>query len=316
MTHHPENTDLPPGANSQLIDLAPLGLLRVAGEGAKKLLQGQLTCDLEEVSPTQSRLGAYCQPQGRMVCLFRLFLYRDAYYLQMPADMLAETLTTLKKYAVFFKVTLTDASEEMMRLSFSGEQAKALLQQHFSPLPQTPDSVLSQENYLVLTLPGTTPHYEILGQSAFLQPLKEQLLEQSQEADLNAWYFLNIAAGIPTIHPTTSGKLLPHDINLPQINGVSFNKGCYTGQEIIARMHYRGQLKKYMVRGRVKTTSLLLPGMDIFAEKACGILVDSCQENADTYQVLFIADKTAIESRQLFLHPAKLDPIELLTLPY
>lgn len=316
MTLQTEKTFLPLGETSILIALPHLALLRVSGEGAKKLLQGQLTCNLEEITPSQSRLGAFCQPQGRMLSLFRLFIYRDDYYLQMPTEILGETLTTLKKYAVFFKANLEDASTTLGRLSYSGKHAESELKNISPTLPEAADSIVSLNDLLILKLPGEVAHYEFIGEPAAIEDLRQKLLSHAKTADQNTWDCLNIIAGIPNLYVATAGKLLPHDINLPQINGVSFNKGCYTGQEIIARMQYRGQLKKHMYRGRVTAASKPLPGADIFDDKPCGILVDSCQENATTYQILLIADQSTIENKQLFLDPAKIHPIELLTLPY
>ena len=166
------------------------GLLKVAGPDAKKLLQGQLTCNLDDVSSTNSTLGAHCNPQGRVISLFRLFMHQNAYYLYMPKSLVATALAALKKYAVFYKVELTDASEEIKTLQTR------------------------------------------------LEP------------------YADIAKGIPAIYPATSGKFLPHDLNLPNLHAVSFDKGCYTGQEIIARMHYRGTPKNHLYYAEIATTRI------------------------------------------------------------
>jgi folate-binding protein YgfZ len=291
------------------INLSHLGLLRVSGEGAKKLLQGQLTCDIEEISQTQSRLGAYCTPQGRMLSLFRIFLYGDDFYLQMPAEIVANTIATLKKYAVFFKVNITDASSELTRLSISGEAAEEVLTARFGMLPQAVDGAVEAAKVLIIKLPGREPHYELIADAALLS----ELSASAKNAE-NTWKYLNISAGLPDLYAATQGKFLPHEINLPALNGVSFNKGCYTGQEIVARMHYRGQLKKHMFHGRISSPAT--PGADIYDEAGrAGVIVDSCQENDSSYQILLIADKNAIESKQLFVDFAKIVPIELMTLP-
>jgi folate-binding protein YgfZ len=292
-----------------VINLSHLGLVRVSGEGAKKLLQGQLTCDLEEISQTQSRLGAYCTPQGRMLSLFRIFQYGDDYYLQMPAEIVADTIATLKKYAVFFKVNLSDVSCELTRLSISGIGAEAALTTMFGMLPQAVDSAVLAGKVLIIKLPGREPHYELIAEAAELTALAAT----AKNAE-NTWKYLNISAGLPDLYAATSGKFLPHEINLPALNGVSFNKGCYTGQEIVARMHYRGQLKKHMFHGRISSPAT--PGADIYDEAGrAGIIVDSCQEKDSSYQILLITDKNAIESKQLFVDFAKIVPIELMTLP-
>ena len=237
--------------------LSHLGLLKVSGNDAKKLLQGQLTCNLDEVTPTNSLLGAHCNPQGRILSLFRIIMRNDSYYLEMPAETLSVALAALKKYAMFFKVELTDASAELADIS------------------------------------------------------------DAASLSFNAWKAGNIEAGIPAIYANTSGKLLPHEINLPLINAVSFTKGCYTGQEIIARMQYRGQLKKRMYRARVTTQTLSVPGTDIYNDAGpCGIIVDSCQEADTSFQLLVVANQADRENQQLFLDPDKIEQLEFVSLPY
>jgi folate-binding protein YgfZ len=299
-----------------IIDLWATGLLCVSGPDAKKLLQGQLTCDLEEISESRTSLGAYCLPQGRMVSLFRIFLFQDSYYLQMPAAILQSTMDTLKKYAVFFKAQIRDASEELVCLSVSGVTVSAKLSASGLQIPAAVNQAITQQNLLIIRLPGELPHFEIIGTAAAITLLRETL-SNVRNGDYNDWELLNIMAGIPALTADTAGKLLPHDVNLPQANGISWNKGCYTGQEIIARMHYRGQLKKQMFRGRVQTGNPPLPGADIYtAENAAGTLVSTSLEAPDQYQILFLANIADAENGQLFLNPAKIDPIALLTLTY
>jgi folate-binding protein YgfZ len=292
--------------DTTLVTLAHLGLLRVSGPGAKQLLQGQLTCNLDEISSTESRLGAYCTPQGRMLSLFRIFQYEDDYYLQMPAAIVPDTLAALKKYAAFFKVTLSDGSQQLTRLSYSGKTAEAELLKRFASVPQAVDSGVLTEDVLIIKLPGETPHYELIG-----TPTALWALANTAESAENTWKYLNISAGIPDLTASTIGKFLPHELNLPALNGVSFNKGCYTGQEIVARMHYRGQLKKHLFRGRTAGNPTL--GEDIYDDTGrAGVIVDSCLEGDTHFQILFIADKNAIETKQFFADFAKIVPIELI----
>ncbi len=212
------------------INASFLGLLCVSGTDAKKLLQGQLTCDVNEITETHSSLAALCNPQGRVISLFQLFLFQENYYLQMPREMVAITSNILKKYAVFYKVKLHDASDEAI------------------------------------------PPF-------------------NTEKNLSEWKRKNIEAGIPAIYPDTSEKFLPHEINLHLLNAISFNKGCYTGQEIIARMQHRGRLKKEMKLMIVQLDYAPRPGEDFYSEgKIQGIIVDSVEFEKGKYQILVILD--------------------------
>lgn len=229
----------------------PLGLICVTGEGAKKFLQGQLTCNLDEISSEISCLGAHCNPQGRIISLFTLFLRNDDYYLQMPIDLIPIALAALQKYAVFFKVKLHE----------------------------TPNTIsnLSEET----------------------------------------WKKLNISAGIPTIYAVTSEKFLPHELNLHKLQGISFNKGCYTGQEIIARMHYRGKLKTHMYRVKAESNEPPQLGNEIFnSSTSSGNIVDFVQVGYNSYELLITALEADVNSNTLFLNKEKTTRLEILTLPY
>jgi folate-binding protein YgfZ len=286
------------------IHLSHLSLLRISGAEAKKLLQGQLTCNLDEISEQQSRLGAQCNPQGRIISFFRLIFFEDNYFLVMPKEILATALTSLKKYASFYKVELSDASDVVQCVSYQGEN----LADYLSPLPNEVDSVTEVNKLLIIKLPGPHTNYLIIGEANAMKQF-------ASNNAINSWKLLQISAGIPTLYASTSGKLLPHEINLQQINALSFNKGCYTGQEIIARMHYRGQLKKHMYRARIHTSLPPQPGDDIYSDSACGLIVESGAEDKNTYQLLVIANETDCKTKTLFIDPAQTIPLEFITLP-
>lgn len=218
----------------------PFGLLEISGEQAKKFLQGQLTCNMDEVTPESPHLAAHCNPQGRVISLFYLFLRDDHYFLQMPREMIPIALQALKKYAVFFKVKLTDVSDE-------------------------------------------------------------QRIEKNSKEN------------IPMIYPETSEQFLPHDLNLPALGAVSFNKGCYTGQEIIARMHYRGKLKNQLYRAKVNTQSKPVRGSTIYSKgEMCGNLVDFFEVNKGQYEVFVIARLDDVKRGAITLDPEKKDRLEFL----
>jgi folate-binding protein YgfZ len=293
-----------------LLDLSHMGLLRVSGDGAKNLLQGQLTCDINDITLTQSRLGAHCNPQGRILSLAHLFYFQDSYYLQLPRDVIPIALAALQKYAVFYKVDLQDASDTLIQIGYRGPHAP--LQALTTELPTETNAVTQTQHLLINNLSSQISYYEVIGDFATITNLWTSLAKESLMNTTNISKYWRIQMGLPTIYANTSGKLLPHEINLPDLNAVSFNKGCYTGQEIIARMHYRGQSKKQMVRARVHTSTLPQPGADLFQDNhACGIIIDSCWESATVCQLLLVtAEKNLQATTALYLdvnHEASLD---------
>ena len=280
-----------------ITELSHLGLIHISGSGAKQFLQGQLTCNLEEVTSTQSRMGAHCNPQGRIISLFRLFFYHNSYYMQMPCKLVPLAIKALQKYAVFFKVTLTDASDELKQLGYRGN---TLIQ-----LPHIVDEQLTTDKCIIIKLPGTTPRYQLIGNPVIPHPMKP--------GAVNDWKAIDIATKISAIYPETSEKFLPHEIDLPTLNAVSFNKGCYTGQEIIARMQYRGKQKSRLYRARVVTEAPLLRGNDIYiTDQCCGSIVDYAQIDYNRYELLVIAQLTDAKTASLFIDPEKRYSLEII----
>lgn len=280
------NLDL--GNLNMLFNLPDDGLLKVSGIDAKKLLQGQLTCNLEEVSATESRMGAHCNPQGRIISLFRIFQFHDAYFLLMPRKMISISLNALKKYAIFYKTELSDASDTLIIMGCAGAIAKKI----------TTTNTLS-----VLQTFSDFPRCFIIGELEAMKTTWEQLASESCILNMNAWKELGINNKIPTVYPETSGKFLPHDINLPALNAVSFEKGCFTGQEIITRMHYRGKLKNHLYLTGITSKFSPMPGDDILDEehRAVGTVVDAYQEEYNNYRALIVVEESHAKNQHLIL---------------
>lgn len=253
-----------------LCDLSEYGLLKVHGLDAKKFLQGQLTCHLDQVAREEGCFGAHCNPKGRIISLFYLFQLQDTYYLAMPRNMVATALAALKKYAVFFKVVLAEATDSLFLLGYDGP-------------------ITLPENVAKISLPHSARLF-LLGSHENLLPVWEKLKQSAELISFAIWQRLDIIEGIPSVYPETTSKFLPHEINLQTLNAVSFDKGCYTGQEIIARMHYRGKLKTHMQSIECKSDTPILPGGEILWENASATIVAACQEAYNKYYALVITE--------------------------
>jgi len=262
-----ENFDF---SKDYLIDLSYLGLLKVTGPDAKRLLQGELTCNVEDISLEQPAFAAHCNAGGRIISLFNLFLLNDAYYLSMPRDLIPLALKGLKKYALFYKVNLYDCSEEWMSVGLKGTLPKEWIPK---------DSfILKWDN-----------RFQVVGPNETITALSIELNKTRDCIAHQYWIYSHIQAGIPTIYADTSEKFLPHDINLPALNAISFTKGCYTGQEIIARMHYRGKLKNHLEYSTIHQDTVPIRNSEILLmNNKIGILVDYCETGYNTYHILSI----------------------------
>lgn len=226
-----------------MVDLQSYGYIRVKGEDAASFLQGQLTCDVHTLNSTHLSLGAYCNLKGRVMILFKLFLIGSDYYLQCPLDLIDKAISKLKAHAMFSKVQIENLSSEWKTLGIIGETIEPVI---------SCDPHLTQ-NLIIRKAPTTAnkekSRWQLIGSPNTITSLWE-ILRQTPHISLKMpeyWTLLDIRAGIPEITTSTSEQFLAHHLNLPELNAISFNKGCYHGQEIIARMQYRATLKKHMV---------------------------------------------------------------------
>lgn len=229
------------------------GTITLSGDAAKTFLQGQLTCNLEDISPTQSRLGAYCDIKGRVVGLFRVIQIDQHYHLVMDPEIVDIVAKTLRRYAVFSRVTLDTAPVFSQHIGIIGHSALSL--------PQQPDEVYTREGQTLVKIPGAQPRWEILVHSS-VTPITEHPLQEAE-----AWEAHNILCGLPTLKADTSGQFTTHKLGLIRLQAVSFNKGCYLGQEIVARTQYLGTQKGGLYWASIEPPSSFSPKTEIYDDQ-------------------------------------------------
>jgi len=290
------------------------GVLAVRGSDAAKFLQGQLTCNLNYLSDTQASLGARCTQKGRMQSSFRILLQGDGVLLAMATELLEPQLADLKKYAVFSKSKLTDESAAWVR--FGLEDADPVLAGLGLELPAETDSVSRNEALIAIRVsPGRA---ELWAPAAQSESLHSQLAAQLKEGDLNQWLLGQIRAGIGQVMPQTRELFIPQMLNLQAIGGVSFKKGCYTGQEIVARMQYLGKLKRRLYRLSLNASELPAPGTPLFSpthNSAIGEVVIAAQAG-EVIELLAVLQAEAAESGDVHLGTLEGPGLQLLDLPY
>lgn len=245
-----------------LFNLTSSPIISIAGPDAEKFLQGQLTVDMKEINPAQSRLFAHCNAKGRVKFSGRLFFKDEAYYAKLPAGMTAIALNSLKKYAVFSKVKLEDVSGNYTTMGILTTQPKLLN----ITLPQLPDETVTIDNCLLTRLSDTQNiRYEIFGSTEALQKLTAKLNITEFSEDF-LWNYYNVRTGIAEIQPETTELFTPHHLNYGKFNAIGLTKGCYTGQEIVARMHYLGKMKESLVIVKCSGEELPLAGSACYAD--------------------------------------------------
>ncbi|MDX5373150.1 MAG: folate-binding protein [Pseudomonadaceae bacterium] len=289
-------------------------LLAVRGPDAAKFLQGQLTCNLNYLDAVTSSLGARCTPKGRMISSFRIVQEGDGYLLALAGELLEAQLADLKKYAVFSKSTLSDESAAWARFGLRGGDG-ALLALGLD-LPQQADAVARAHGLLAIRLPGGRA--ELWGSAAEAQTLRNRLAAQLQEAPLNDWLLGQVRAGIGQVFGATRELFIPQMINLQAVGGVSFKKGCYTGQEIVARMQYLGKLKRRLQRLRLAADEPPQPGSELFSPvhgSSVGEVVLAARA-PEGVELLAVLQEDAKDDGRIHLGSPQGPGLELLELPY
>jgi folate-binding protein YgfZ len=261
--------------------LAHLGFLRIHGADAETFLQGQLSNDVRLLSDTQAQITSYNSPKGRMLALLHLLRQRDGIVAEIEQSMLEATLKRLRMFVLRSKVTLEDVSPTAPALGLAGLQAVELLQAQSLPAPAHALEAVQHGELRILRRLGETPRFSLHGPAPALAALRERWGADCATGTTQDWRRLDILGGVPTVLPQTSDHFVPQMANLDRLNGISFDKGCYTGQEIVARLHYLGQLKRRMLICR-SVASDIAPGSAIYdgdETQAVGEVVQSAPES-------------------------------------
>lgn len=229
-----------------LYDLSHLTLLEVSGADAVSFLQGQVTNDVKLLDGKHAHYTGYCSPKGRLLALFLAFAHQDHLHLQLPKSIAEATSKRLKMYVMRSKVSISDTSDRIIQLGINGPDATQILLAHFNEVPIAHYALSTLEQATLLKLPSIAGHdrYEIFTTLEHAHTLWESLKQKAKPAGKDCWDWLEVNAGIPEIIPATQEQFVPQMLNLDLLNAINFKKGCYTGQEIVARTHYLGSVKR------------------------------------------------------------------------
>lgn len=310
--------------------LATTSLIAVNGTDAEKFLQGQLTVNLNTVTTTQSQLAAHCNLKGRMQSLFRLVRLNSHeqtqnYLLIAPTAIIPNALAALKKYAMFSKVSLTP-TEDFVLFGLIGDGAANFLAEQFQE-PSIRDlavngtlDLMPSHPAVVCRLPGPMQRFMLIIANTRAESLALTLKGSAESITEATWELCDITAGLPTLYPETEDMILPHHANLPELQGVSFDKGCYLGQEIIARMHYKGKIKRHLYRAKItKTTEAPSPGDPLVIvdapNEAPGIIVRVAPSDTG-FEVLLVIDEQYADLARVRFKKSDGPALQQLDLPY
>jgi len=243
-----------------VFDLQHQALITVHGGDAEDFLQGQLTNDVRDVTESRAQQSAWCSPKGRVLTCLLVFRHRGCLTLQLPRSLLEQTIKRLRMFVLRARVTLEDAGDRWARIGIVGSGTESCLRDLAGELPGHVDEVRATKDVTIIRLRGQRPRYEIIGDPSTIASLWNECRGVAAAAGSDAWELLDIEAGIANIVPDTSDSFLPQMVNLDRVDGVSFSKGCYVGQEIVARTQHLGRIKRRMYRAHWDGAANVAPG--------------------------------------------------------
>ncbi|MDO9317625.1 MAG: hypothetical protein Q7V56_05450 [Gammaproteobacteria bacterium] len=270
-----------------LTDLNNFDLIAVTGADAATFLQGQLTGNIDHVTPEKSLVAAYCDINGRIISDMRVIGMNGSLYLLCARGMGYALKKILDKYIVFSKASTRVETSQYQRYGVYGQSAKETVLSLFGSAPENQGQVLQIEGGVVYRLPDTEPRYEVLI-SVDQDETLEKLEDFGVTDDLEEWELADVRQGIvhitPAIQDTYTPQLLNYDLN----GTIDFKKGCYTGQEIVARMYYRATAKKRLYRIAVNGIRASLDSTVIHKSEVVGEIVSVARTENGAYELLAI----------------------------
>ena len=300
--------------------LSQYGLVRVSGRDPAGFLQGQLTCNLDETDPTRAVPGAACSPKGRVYATFLLVPDESGdIYLRMRRGLISGFIDTLSRYAALSRIELVDISDEINCIGLIGGPSPSSLPEEFALLPSASAEVLSHAGYRLICADGETPRHEIWLPGTDRDSALRKLGATISQAGSDGWELANIRAGLCELSTGLIGQFIPQMLNLDMIGGVSFKKGCYTGQEIVARTQYRGKSKRRTCLAKADCSTAPAPGTPLFNTsdgKQSGVVATAIQSEEKCCEMLVVIGTDAATDGSNRLGDADGPTLDFMDLPY
>lgn len=293
--------------------------IRITGPDAGKFLQGQLSCDIQQLTSSTSGLGSHNNAKGRMLSSFRICLLGEGDYLLRVHRSIAETArSALAKYIVFSKANI-DLPDDYIALGLHGEQAQQNLQKHF---PDITDQQYRQslcDSMVLICTSARFKAFELYGKVDKVLALWPDISQQLTVTDCKQQQLIEHHEGLAFVEQETAQSLIPQMFNYQALPAISFQKGCYTGQEIVARMQYLGKLKRHLLHCTANTDKTVNTGDELFLDRqqqSVGIVAACTAVSDHQVDLLLVLTHEASSADRLYSHEATLSSLKQLPLPY
>jgi folate-binding protein YgfZ len=301
-----------------MVTLSHFALIHASGDDTQNFLHGQFSCDVNSLQIGSALYGSYNTPKGRMLASFLLWRDDTGYMLQLPRSVCESVRKRLSMYVLRSKVKLLDVSDDHTILGLVGAAAITQAAQLLGTLPPNALSLNIAADVQVLRLDGA--RVQIIARRKRADEIQRALADKVPVISAGDWDLTNIRAGIPYIVPATQDQFVPQMANMDLINGVSFTKGCYPGQEIVARMHYLGRLKQRMYLATTSGADAPQPGDKLYSretgEQATGMILNSAPAPDGNNVLLAVLHIESFKGDDVHLKSPSGPHLKFMELPY
>jgi len=304
-------------SGSVLALLGHLGVLQFSGDDAETFLQGQLSCDVAAVGLRSSAYGAYCSPKGRMLANFLLWREETGFHMALSRDLAPSMHARISKFVLRAKVKISDASDTIVLAGAAGPKSDQALREVFPDLPKEPHQAsrrpdtgtvikMKDGRYLLALVPSSAA------------ALRQRLANALVPVGAHAWRWLDIRNGVPLVTAATQDQLVPQMANFELLGGVSFSKGCYTGQEVVARMQHLGKLRRRMFLANVAAQARAGDALysEDLGDQASGVVVNAETSPDGGHDLLAAVQSASREGSTVHLKSIGGPVLRFLPLPY
>ncbi len=290
-----------------ITDLSHLALIEVTGENAVDFLNGQFTTNIKQLEKNHLQISAWCNPRGQVKIIFLIYRHEAGLNILLPNELKDSFLQQLKMYIMRSSVKFADKSDELVRVGLQINKENL------------PDDLIKPNLHCLrmINSESNLQRYIFIGTVERLTSLWKELSRYNIPVSTSVWKLLDIQAGCPWLSPQTTEKFLPQMLNMDLIDGLDYQKGCYPGQEIIARLHFRGQLKRSLYLATCSLDAEIKIADQIYTndhENSGGVVINA-QAHKDKYYLLAVIEKELVENNTT-LRESNGAILELQALPY
>jgi tRNA-modifying protein YgfZ len=300
-------------SKKRIYSVSNLAVLSISGGDAAKFLQGQMTCNIHEVTETKGGLGGFCNPKGRVITTFIIVRSKDTYYLVLPVELLKTVKNRLQMYILRSNVVINDDSENLCLFGTSCSETKPT-----KPIPADQLFITRQLDNNAICISFSPDRSLYLGDYDTCVKIWKKWVNQDNFIPFSTaqWQYLDVVSGIPWLSQTTTEEFIPQMLNLDKLGGVSFTKGCYTGQEVVARTHYLGKSKREMLLAECKMIISPEPNTAIFeidSDVVVGRVLTAINQD-NICKMLIVLQNSDLNRQNLRLQNNDQNKINILTL--